>query len=66
MKDAEESINGTPKELIEIREHFIRNLAPYSMYSFRVRERTANGWGPFTKKIEAMTLEGGRFALDSV
>ena len=47
------------KDLNQIREYFIRNLTPYSIYSFRVREKTARGWGPFTKPIQAATLEGG-------
>ena len=52
-----------PKELDEIREHFIRNLTPYSVYTFKVRERTATGWGPFSKKIQAVTLEGGIYLI---
>ena len=63
LADGERSINGTPVELIEVREHFIRNLTPHSTYSFRVREKTATGWGPFTKKIQAVTNEGGRFEM---
>jgi len=54
----EEIIHGAPTQLHDIREHFIRNLAPYSVYSFKVREGTAEGWGPFTDRIQAITLEG--------
>ena len=53
-------IHGVPNQLSEIREHFIRNLTPYTVYSFKVRERTAAGWGPFTNRIQAVTLEGGQ------
>lgn len=52
-------VHGVPNQLSEIREHFIRNLTPYTVYSFKVRERTATGWGPFTNRIQAVTLEGG-------
>ena len=62
---AEEVIHGVPKQLYDIREHFIRNLAPYSVYSFKVREGTAEGWGPFTDRIQAVTLEGGKLQSSS-
>ncbi|XP_065069136.1 receptor-type tyrosine-protein phosphatase S-like isoform X1 [Rhopilema esculentum] len=51
-------IQGVPADLNEIRQHFIRNLKPFSIYGVRVRERTVNGWGPFTRKVEAATFEG--------
>lgn len=60
----ENSINKPLKDLNQIREYFIRNLTPYSIYSFRVRERTAQGWGPFTKPIQAGTLEGGMLVFN--
>ena len=61
----EEVLHGEPKQLHDIREHFIRNLAPYSVYSFKVREGTAEGWGPFTDRIQAITLEGGKLNSSS-
>ena len=58
----EEVIYGVPQQLNEIREHFIRNLTPYSTYNFKVRERTPIGWGPFSNRIHAVTFEGGRLS----
>ena len=54
-------IQDIPTDLNEIRQHFIRNLKPFSIYGVRVRERTVDGWGPFTRKVEAATFEGGLF-----
>ena len=59
----EDSVNKPLKDLSQIREYFIRNLTPYSIYTFRVREKTTKGWGPFTKPIQAATLEGGMLVL---
>ena len=47
----------------QIREHFLRNLDPYSVYKIRVRERTAKDWSPFTNFVEADTPEGSKYIL---
>eukprot|EP00794_Sanderia_malayensis_P007797 gene7797-8643_t len=39
------------------RKHVVSKLEPYTVYSFRVRERTVNGWGLFTDSIQMTTQE---------
>lgn len=54
------TVDITSTGINDVRQYFLKYLLPFSIYSFRVRERTVRGWGPFTASMQAATLEGGK------